>query len=231
MRKRFVTLFMAIAVCLAISLSAYAADMEEGRISAEKFYSEIAKEYSQYNIRIQVENIDPTFVYTEKMLEEEVEKIRTDLSLIENYDESTGRFVSYNSEVETLDEASPTSVMPYNKTFKSLHQIESRNRSNLLLGFAEIMVSIDTTIDAQYNRFMSVNSCTSRQYGVGINFESWTQSDCDVSIINFNGEQDNAIEYDVYGTLIVKYTEPTTGVTITYTTDHTLSGKFFANQK
>ena len=121
--------------------------------------------------------------------------------------------------------------MPYNKTFKSLHQIESRNRSNLLLGFAEIMVSIDTTIDAQYNRFMSVNSCTSRQYGVGINFESWTQSDCDVSIINFNGEQDNAIEYDVYGTLIVKYTEPTTGVTITYTTDHTLSGKFFANQK
>ena len=231
MRKRFVTLFMAIAVCLAISLSAYAADMEEGRISAEKFYAEIAKEYSQYNIRIQVENIDPTFVYTEKMLEEEVEKIRTDLSLIENYDESTGRFVSYNSEVETLDEASLTSVMPYNKTFKSLHQIESRNRSNLLLGFAEIMVSIDTTIDAQYNRFMSVNSCTSRQYGVGINFESWTQSDCDVSIINFNGEQDNAIEYDVYGTLIVKYTEPTTGVTITYTTDHTLSGKFFANQK
>ena len=96
MRKRFVTLFMAIAVCLAISLSAYAADMEEGRISAEKFYAEIAKEYSQYNIRIQVENIDPTFVYTEKMLEEEVEKIRTDLSLIENYDESTGRFVSYN---------------------------------------------------------------------------------------------------------------------------------------
>ena len=31
MRKRFVTLFMAIAVCLAISLSAYAADIRVGR--------------------------------------------------------------------------------------------------------------------------------------------------------------------------------------------------------
>ncbi|MCF2663080.1 MAG: hypothetical protein PUF62_03385 [Bacteroidales bacterium] len=236
MKKKLITLFMAFTVCLTISLPAYAADMQENTISAEKFYAEIAKEYEKYNIRIEVENIDPTFVYTEKMLEEEVVRVRAELASIENFDEMTGRFVSYNTETEsitgTLNEANPASVMPYDKTFKSIHRIENRSVNNgLLYGAAEIQVSINTTIDAQYDRFMSVNNCTSRQYQLGINFESWTQTDYDVKIADYNGEQDTAIEYDVYGTLIVKYTEPTTGVAITYTTDHTLSGRFFVNQR
>ena len=84
MKKKLITLFMAFTVCLTISLPAYAADMQENTISAEKFYAEIAKEYEKYNIRIEVENIDPTFVYTEKMLEEEVVRVRAELASIEN---------------------------------------------------------------------------------------------------------------------------------------------------
>lgn len=231
MKKKFIALFLAFTVCLTISLPAYAAGVEENTISAEKFYAEIAEEYDKYNIRIQVENIDPTFVYTEKMLEEMLERVRVELASIENFDETTGRFVSYNTETETITEtingAIPAAVMPFDETFKSIHRVENRSVNNgLLYGAAEIEVSIDTTIDAQYDRFMSVNDCTSRQYQLGINFESWDQTDYDVEIVDYNGEQDTAIEYDVYGTLVVKYTEATTGVAITYTTDHILSGQF-----
>lgn len=236
MKKKLIALFMAFTVCLTISMPAYAADMQGTTISAEKFYAEIAKEYNKYNIRIQVENIDPTFVYTEKMLENEVAKIRTELASIKNFDEKTGRFISYNAGTESItgthNEASPTSLMPYDKTFKCIHRIENRSdNNNILFGSAEILVSIDTTIDAQYNKFLSVNNCTSRQYQLGINFESWTQTDYDVKITNYGGQQDNVIDYDVYGTLVVKYTEPIAGTTITYTSDHTLSGQFFVNQK
>ena len=45
------------------------------------------------------------------------------------------------------------------------------------MGAADIYAEVDTTIDAQYNVFMSIDDMTTKQLGYAFNFESWTQHD------------------------------------------------------
>lgn len=84
------------------------------------------------------------------------------------------------------------------------------------MGSAQIEIRINTTEDIQANKFVEINSCTSRQFGGAVNFQSWTHGGDDLSI----NSSRTWINGTVYGTLVIEYTEPQSGMQVTYTSDH-----------
>jgi len=84
------------------------------------------------------------------------------------------------------------------------------------MGSAQIRITINTAEDLQLSRFVGINSCTSRQYGAAVNFKSWKHGGSDLSM----NSSRTWVNGTVYGTLAVEYTEPITGLRVTYTSDH-----------
>ena len=83
-------------------------------------------------------------------------------------------------------------------------------------GYADILITVNYTENVQDGDFVSVNSCGSRQYGSALNFRSWQDNGNTVGI----GREGYWICGNVYGTLTIAYTDPNTGITATYTSDH-----------
>ena len=125
-------------------------------ISAEEFFQAIQDEYAKFHIGYTAEGYDPSATFTQDFLNERLNDIRSRMSSVTNYSEELQSFVEIIPEPEPLDTAVPNAVMPYKKTYSMTKTIKSPSN----MGAADIYAEVDTTIDAQYNVFMSIDDMT-----------------------------------------------------------------------
>jgi hypothetical protein len=136
-------------------------------ISFDDYYSAIKKEFSKYDVNFETTSIDTSITVTKDMLEQDLTQIREQMET-----EPTEYHIMANE-----DQAPATrAIMPYSKTYTVDRGISH------VAGNANIRFKIKTTIDAQYNKFRSVDSVSSSQYGGAINFKSWKQNSYSSSI-------------------------------------------------
>lgn len=188
-------------------------------ISAEEFFQAIQDEYAKFHIGYTAEGYDPSATFTQDFLNERLNDIRSRMSSVTNYSEELQSFVEIIPEPEPLDTAVPNAVMPYKKTYSMTKTIKSPSN----MGAADIYAEVVTTIDAQYNVFMSIDDMTTKQLGYAFNFESWTQHDGFESKI---WTQNGASNMECYatGTLVVSWTGPVAGIKHSYSSEHTIGG-------
>ena len=225
MKKLFSGLLVIAMICT-LTTSAFATDITAepvddpsvaSLISADDFYALIGAEYAKYHIGFTAENYDPSTMYSLDTLNNVLEEIRTHMSSVSNYNEELGTYVEI---IEPIPDNNPMpyAPMPYQKTYSKTETVQSPSG----MGAADIYIETVVTIDALYNIFKSVDSMTTKQLGYALNFESWTQDswESDVWI------QLDASHMQSYatGTLVVSYTEPNTGIKLSYSSEHTLGG-------
>lgn len=189
-------------------------------ITADEYYATIKSEYSKYGIGFKVNNYNPDFIYTRELLETQLDDIRTEMSSVKNYDAKKRVYIEKIEDC-VISEVSPTNgsprIMPVTKYFTYTARVDSpKTIGGVRMGWANIEQKVTTTVDAQSNYIMSINNVTTRQYGAALNFQSWTQNSYTKSIGN-GGKSMLCLSY---GTLSIAYSDPFTGGSYTYTSDH-----------
>lgn len=224
--KKLISLLMSLALAFSLSTTIFAAspsmNSTTGMISAEAFFQAIQEEYAKYHITFTAENYDPNATYPVTELNDVIENIRSQMATVDNYDEELGAFVTTFDDISASSAPAPYSIMPTEQTFKL-----NGFANGSVIGSAMIEVTVQATVDAQYNTFMSCNSITSRQYGSAINFESWTQTSTSYTISNDPGV--STLTAYANGTLVTSYTDPVSGIKATYTSDHSIGGPIKLN--
>lgn len=187
-------------------------------ISFKDYYKAIKAEYAKYHIKYECTSYDKNFVFTKKLLDQTLEDIEKNVSGL-NYDATSHAFIDNVKSPQTTDEKSVNieSIIKPDVASENLnYPTDWTVKSPSNMGSANIRITINADVDIERGRFISMNSCTSRQYGPALNFKSWQQTGSDVKI---NSDRTWISGY-VYGTLVIEYTEPNTGMKVTYTSDH-----------
>lgn len=195
-------------------------------ITPDEYYATLKAEYSKYNISFEVNDYNPDFVYTRELLQTQLNDIRTQMSSVTNYDAEKGVYVEkaedYAISKVSLSNGSAR-VMPVTQYFTSTTKVESPLKIlGITMGWANIEQKVTTTIDAQSNYIMSIDGVTTRQYGTALNFQSWTQNSYTKNI----GSGGKSMLCLSYGTLTIAYSDPVTGGSYTYTSDHMVGATY-----
>ncbi len=224
--KKFLSLFLVFVLSVSFLTPVYATTAiaspsnNTGVISFECYDAAVKAEYAKYHVKYECINYNKDFVFTQKLLDQKLQDINDTLSSF-MYDTETNSFMTYVQEPiqHVSDKHSSiieSAITPYaayvilNKYFNVVATSPSG------LGNAHIEIAVNTTQEVQSSSFVTINSCTSRQYGSAVNFKSWSD---DGNTLKINSTR-KWVSGNVYGTLVVQYTEPNTGITATYTSDH-----------
>ena len=194
------------------------ADESAELISAEYFFLAIKEEYAKFHIEFEATEYDPSAMYAKNLLNERLNEIRLQMESVTNYSEEYQAFVDEDVlEPYTEDDVQPYSPMPYKKVYSRTQKFDSPSG----MGFANILIEIGVTIDGQYNAYMSVDSFQTRQSGLAFNFDSWSLLTEPQSKIWYDEKyKESLMQCYATGTLVVSYTEPHTGMKLSYSSDH-----------
>lgn len=212
MKKRFITFFLVLCMAFSIIIPTNAVALSDDTISFEEYYAAVKAEYAKYHIQYECSNPNGSFVFTKGLLDKTLKDIQNKVGKSE-FDANTNRFVSH---------VDPQSVIKQNIVKRSF--IVDRNYfiyttvESPGFGEAGIEIKTNTSEDIQSGKFIYINSCTSRQYGNAVNYKSWTQTAYDLDI---SSDREWVTGF-VFGTLVVEYIEPNTGLKHTYTSDHSI---------
>lgn len=185
---------------------------QNNAISFEEYNSTVTKEYAKFHIKYECVDYDRSFVFTDELLKQKLEEIRETASQF-NYSPSIGAFIEPSVQIASVK---PKTISPFGFTDQVNYYTYVTAKSPSNMGAADIEITTNVTRDVQASKFVRINSCKSRQYGGGINFKSWKHVSDNLSI---NASQ-TMVNGTVKGTLTIEYTEPTTGIKVTYSSDH-----------
>lgn len=223
--KKLLALSLVLVLSLSLSVSVYAvapaASEKNDVISFEEYYKAVKAEYAKYHIDYECNNYDKSFVFTKKLLNQTLNDIKKHVSAFK-YDTSINSFISYANVPQSIVEKKTnveSKVSPDSAFINKNHFIYTTVKSPSGMGQAGIQIRINTTEELQGSKFISINSCISRQYGAALNFDSWQDNGNDLDI----SSNRTWISGCVYGTLVVGYTEPNTGIHATYSSDHVIA--------
>jgi len=213
--KKLLSLFLILALSVSLCIPAYAAvpSSSNNVISFEEYNAAVRTEYARHHIKYECTSYDKNFVFTKELLKQKLEDIEKTASGF-TYDTSTNSFVDSVPALETAQgNISPYAIIGAVTRYKN-----ETAKSPSGMGSANILVTIKTHDDISLGKFVAIDSCTSRQYGGAVNFQSWTDTGNSLSI----STDRNWVNGFINGTLVIAYTEKLTGMNITYTSDHSI---------
>lgn len=176
--KKLFTLLIALSLIFFFVLdgTSYAAEPEY--VSINEYISQMTKLYDKYGFEYYYINNSGTEKVLASYLEQrlfEDEACLSEIQASENND-SNAKAAS----VTSLSQTGTRATAPYNKTFNVTGTI----KDPLSKGWADIVVSTNLTLNAQYEDIISVNSITSHQEGRYKNFKNYTHYDGDYSYVS-----------------------------------------------
>lgn len=150
--KKIVSLMSLILFLFAFSIQVFAAssNSSEDIISFEEFRYQLQSKFAQYDSVIEIEKTDPSFVYTRQILQEEL--IKADLYL-----SSLSKPIVSNIN-KTNNIISPFAYMPYSVTRVGQSYVVPPPQGGLFPAGGTVEVTAKVTIDAQYDRVLSVSN-------------------------------------------------------------------------
>ena len=232
MKKALLSIFVVLSMVVSATAPTYASANSttdaNNVISFEAYYAAVKDEYANYHVEYDCTDNDENFVFTKGLLDQTLADIREQFSDVE-YDTSTNSFKSSEEITQSVISKSPTleSIVSPNTLFNTRNYVCDRTvQSPAVAGWATIRVTTNVTEDVSSGVFVNINSCTSRQYGAAVNFISWQHNSNNLAIVDGASINDQLVSGFVYGTLVVEYTDPNTGLKGTYTSDHQVLVEF-----
>lgn len=204
LRKSVISVILSMVLCICYLQTAFASQ-GSNIISIKEYESAMKELYSKYGVEYEVVEENEDVILTQSLLEEQLiisEKQLRDAKNITVF--------------EDVPSFTPYALMPYtyNKT------VNVKVNSPAGMGSANFDINLKATADAQYGRFISVTSYTCVQRGAYVNFKSWRQTSKSVTM-----DGRHCTPY-FKGELTIQYLEPRTGMTVGYTSKHTISYVF-----
>lgn len=225
--KKLMSCILSLALCFSLAIPAFAftSDPAENQvITFEEYFATVHEEFAKYGIDYQVIERNDDFVFTQKVLNEKITEIqdtmsKTTVSYNRDYDPDAEATV--NSSVSSVgNEISAARIMPVEQVFQ--HEVYLECPYAPTLAWAYICMEVVALVDLQGGNLMSIESYSSFQKGAYLNFVSWQQRSMSVNPNYMAG----TFRATVNGLLTVEYTEPTTGLLVGYTSEHTFSHTF-----
>lgn len=166
--KKFLSVILSLCLFVSTGAPTFAAEVEY--VPIEEYVEQMTELYSKYDFYYYYINTSGIKAIEANYLEKRLAEDEKNLQAIRASEEMiSGESLSCST---SLREIELLSTAPYNKTFYSTGKINSPNH----MGSADIKVTTNLTLNAQYEDIISVNSITSHQEGSYKNFKSYSHS-------------------------------------------------------
>ena len=198
-------------ICLIMTLfSGMTAFASEGNIDIETYEKIMKEEYLKYGIDYEINSYEPDLVITLDMLNNQLKEVEAFSSQSTASDEiHIYETIDCNDSSDSLQR-----IMPVKRTITGDHTFQNK-LNDVVVGYAMIRFSVDVTMDANTEYFISIDGHESYQYGIAVNFDSWTETGFEV----LDSPGNPVVRVHFTGRLSTTYTEPNTGISATLTQD------------